>query len=156
MRKTSVLRKRESFNMAYAGDISPTQAWEMLVGEKARTVLVDVRTRPEWGFVGIPLLQQDMRAPVLEEWSFYPDMSLNTAFVPHVIQRLEDEGLGKDTNLLFLCRSGVRSAAAAHALTSEGYSNCYNIIGGFEGDPDGEGHRGTVSGWKVEGLPWRQ
>lgn len=142
--------------MAYAGDITPTQAWEMLLEEKANTVLIDVRTRPEWGFVGIPFLQKDMRAPVLEEWSVYPDMSLNPGFVSNVVRRLEQEELGKDARLLFLCRSGARSAAAAAALTDEGYSQCFNIAGGFEGDPDSEGHRSTVNGWKVEGLPWRQ
>jgi len=58
--------------------------------------------------------------------------------------------------LLFLCRSGVRSRAAAIAMTAAGYSRAYNIAQGFEGDPDAERHRGNKNGWKASGLPWKQ
>ena len=57
---------------------------------------------------------------------------------------------------LLLCRSGARSRAAAIALTEAGFAQAFNIAGGFEGDMDGEGHRGNREGWKAENLPWRQ
>jgi rhodanese-related sulfurtransferase len=57
---------------------------------------------------------------------------------------------------MFLCRSGVRSRAAAIAMTRAGFSRAYNIAGGFEGDLDGERHRGAANGWKAAGLPWKQ
>jgi len=63
--------------------------------------------------------------------------------------------LPRDAAILFLCRSGARSRAAAIAMTELGFARCYNIAGGFEGDLDGERHRG-VGGWKAAGLPWRQ
>jgi len=62
----------------------------------------------------------------------------------------------KETPLLLICRSGVRSLYAAEALTAAGYKECYNIAGGFEGDKNPQGHRGGVNGWKVAGLPWKQ
>jgi len=55
---------------------------------------------------------------------------------------------------MFLCRSGARSHHAAAAAAAAGYSSAYNILEGFEGDRDAEGHRGTVGGWKFHGLPW--
>ena len=60
-----------------------------------------------------------------------------------------------DAPLVFVCRSGVRSVAAAHAATAAGLGRSYNVIDGFEGGLDAEGHRGTT-GWRAAGLPWRQ
>ena len=85
-------------------------------------------------------------------WQVFPDMDVNPDFVDQVAAG----GIGKDTPLLFICRSGVRSRYAAEAMTAAGFQKCYNVAGGFEGDPDDQGHRGTVNGWKVDGLPWRQ
>jgi rhodanese-related sulfurtransferase len=79
-------------------------------------------------------------------------MEVNQNFVEH----LENAGLGREAPLLFMCRSGARSRAAAIAMTARGFKNCYNVASGFEGDADRTRHRGTVSGWKVEGLPWLQ
>jgi rhodanese-related sulfurtransferase len=72
------------------------------------------------------------------------------------LDELAAAGVAKDAPVLFLCRSGVRSVAAAEAATAVGYTRAYNILQGFEGNPDGAGHRGAGSGWKVAGLPWRQ
>jgi rhodanese-related sulfurtransferase len=58
--------------------------------------------------------------------------------------------------LIFICRSGARSASAAAAMTEAGHPHCFNVAGGFEGSRDEEGHRGNVEGWKVEKLPWSQ
>jgi rhodanese-related sulfurtransferase len=65
-------------------------------------------------------------------------------------------GVERDAALLIICRSGIRSKAAAIALTAAGFGPCYNVATGFEGDPDPTKHRGTVNGWKVDGLPWVQ
>jgi len=138
-------------NEGYAGDLRPEEAWELLQSDP-KAMLVDVRTAPEWGFVGLPRLDGIGKETVCISWQVFPDMARNANFVAEVAGR----GLAKDQAVLFLCRSGVRSKAAAMALTAAGFGPCYNISGGFEGDRDGELHRGSVGGWKVAGLPWAQ
>ena len=123
-------------------------------------VLVDVRTRPEWMFVGTPDLSAAGGEPVLLEWQVFPAMGVDPAFGDTLEAELARRGLGgeggRDVPIVFLCRSGVRSAAAASLMTERGYGRAHNIAGGFEGGHDAEGHRGTREGWKAEGLPWRQ
>ena len=136
---------------AYAGDLSPRQAWELLQQEGSAT-LVDVRTEPEWQFVGIPDLAALARRPALVSWQVYPSMQPDPAFVEKVATVAAD----RDAPVLFLCRSGARSRAAAMAMTAAGWQRCYNVAEGFEGDKDPQGHRGTVGGWKVADLPWAQ
>lgn len=136
----------------YAGDISPAEAWALLEKDpKAR--LVDVRTTAEWNYVGLPDLSTVGRETVLVEWQAFPTMRVNPSFVAEAERAA---ATAKDAPVMFLCRSGVRSRAAAIAMTAAGYSRAYNIAGGFEGDPDGERHRGTKNGWKASGLPWKQ
>ena len=135
----------------YAGDISPQQAWDMLADDP-QTLLVDVRCEPEWAFVGLPDLSSLGKAVLRAEWQAYPSMQVNQAFP----QQLAQQGVTPDHKLLMLCRSGNRSRFAAMAMTSLGFSECYNIVEGFEGDRDDALHRGTLSGWKVAGLPWTQ
>lgn len=135
----------------YAGDVSPRQAWELLTSEPS-TVLVDVRTVPEWQFVGVPDLTELGREPELVSWQIYPDMHVYGEFVAALGSRVQD----RETPLLFLCRSGARSRSAAIAATAAGWRRAYNVAGGFEGDRDTDGKRGRVNGWKVEGLPWKQ
>ena len=79
-------------------------------------------------------------------------MQVNPEFVSALTGALTD----KAAPLLFLCRSGVRSAAAAKAMTAAGYATCLNVSDGFEGPLDGDARRGTSRGWKASGLPWRQ
>lgn len=136
---------------AYAGDITPKDAWKILEDEKD-SVLIDVRTAAEWQFVGVPVLDGLGKQTVLVEWIRFPGGVSNAEFVEQVKGAVG----GGDPALLFLCRSGQRSQGAAAALTQVGFSRCYNILEGFEGDKDGEGHRGRVGGWKVAGLPWAQ
>ncbi|MFO1113650.1 MAG: rhodanese-like domain-containing protein [Rhodospirillales bacterium] len=136
---------------AYAGDVSPSRAWELLRAE-ADAVLIDVRTPAEWNYVGVPDLAKLGKKPVFLPWLFFPSMEVN----PQFAEALEAAHLGQNAPLLFLCRSGVRSRAAAVAMTARGYGRCYNIASGFEGDPDPARHRGAVNGWKVDGLPWVQ
>ncbi|HHX83891.1 MAG TPA: rhodanese-like domain-containing protein [Actinomycetales bacterium] len=134
----------------YAGDLDPQQAWDMLAADPS-AVLVDVRTSAEWQWVGGADLSSLGKRTVGVEW-MRSSGEPNGAFV----DQLGEAGVGPDTPVLFLCRSGGRSAAAARAATAAGLGPAYNIAGGFEGDPDAEGHRGTVNGWKVDGLAWRQ
>ncbi len=135
----------------YAGDINSREAWQ-LCRDDPDAVLVDVRTRAEWSFVGLPDLAELGRRPLCVEWQCYPDMAIN----PNFAGELRARGIGPETTLLLLCRSGQRSRHAAVALTADGYRRCFNVADGFEGPLDGAGHRGTASGWKAAGLPWLQ
>ena len=137
--------------MKYSGDISVEEAWRQL-GDQPSAVLVDVRTAEEWNFVGAPDLSGIGKQTVCVSWQTLPKMDLNPAFVEEVRAQASDN----NASLLFLCRSGVRSKAAAIAMTAAGYSKCYNVAGGFEGDLDGDRHRGLAGGWKAAGLPWIQ
>lgn len=136
--------------MSYAGDVTPEQAWTALRDEPG-AVLVDVRTRAEWSYVGLPDLGAIGKEPVLLEWQTYPDGRVNERFTAE----LEAAGVAKDAPVYFLCRSGVRSVSAATTATAHGWSRSHNILHGFEGPHDEERHR-TVAGWKVAGLPWVQ
>ena len=136
---------------AYAGDVSPADAWGSLKND-ASAQLVDVRTTAEWNFVGLPDLSSTNREVQLVEWQSYPTMAPNPAFVAQVSAANPD----KNAPIFFLCRSGARSRAAAIAMTRAGYTRAYNIAGGFEGDLNPERHRGQHNGWKASGLPWRQ
>lgn len=134
----------------YAGDISAKEAWELLCSD-AGAALVDVRTPAEWTYVGLPDLSSIGKKPLLVPWVDFPNMQPNERFIDEV-----GRALGPGVPVVLLCRSGVRSRAAAMALTAAGFGPCYNIIAGFEGDPDPSRHRGSVSGWKVDHLPWVQ
>ncbi|MGH7006469.1 MAG: rhodanese-like domain-containing protein [Alphaproteobacteria bacterium] len=135
----------------YAGDVTPQQAFEAIKRDPG-AALIDCRTQPEWSFVGVPDLRASGRQPVLVEWQTYPGMAANPGFAAEIARA----GITKGRPLYFLCRSGARSRSAAIAMTSAGYGPCYNVAGGFEGNRDSAGHRGTVEGWKAAGLPWRQ
>jgi rhodanese-related sulfurtransferase len=135
----------------YAGDVAPKTAWKILT-ERPEAVLIDVRTRAEWNFVGVPDLAGVGKKPALLEWQMFPTMQPNPDFVPALAGGVAN----KEAPLLFLCRSGARSAAAAKAMTAAGYSTCLNVSDGFEGPLNGEAKRGSSDGWKASGLPWRQ
>lgn len=139
----------------YAGDVAPAEAWASL-SQDGRAVLVDVRTRAEWSFVGLPSLADLGKTPITLEWQIFPSMAVNADFVETLDRALAEAGIGRDAPLYFLCRSGARSRAAAIAMTQAGWSRCFNVGPGFEGPLDASGHRGRVSGWKAEGLPWTQ
>ncbi len=136
----------------YAGDVSPKTSWEMMENDPAAH-MVDVRTPEEWAYVGIPNLSSIEREVFFVPWLFFPRGDINPDFVAQII---ESTGATPDTTILLLCRSGVRSAYGAQAMTQAGFKDCYNVAHGFEGDKDQHGHRGTVNGWKVDGLPWAQ
>lgn len=136
---------------SYAGDISPKQAWELLA-KNPKATLVDVRTDAEFAYVGNPDLSSLGKQVLRVYWKVFPAMEANPNFVADVA----NSGVDRNAPLLFLCRSGVRSRDAAIAMTATGFKECYNVAGGFEGDKDAAGHRGTVNGWKVARLPWVQ
>lgn len=135
----------------YAGDISPLEAWEKLKDDPD-SVLVDVRTEAEWAWVGQVDLSELGKKHLYVEWNQFPSGQPNPDFLEQVTGVLAQ----KDHTILFLCRSGVRSKHAAIALSGLGYQKCFNIAYGFEGDKDTNQHRGSINGWKVAGLPWKQ
>jgi len=139
----------------YAGDIDAREAWALLQGDP-KAQLVDCRTAAEWTFVGLPDLSSLGRSALCVEWQKFPAMAIDPDFAKRTAEELGRAGGGNDTPVLFLCRSGARSRAAAIAMTRAGFSRAYNIAGGFEGDIDQAGHRGRRSGWKAADLPWRQ
>lgn len=132
-------------------NVPPVQTWEALKGT-AEAQLVDVRTDAEWNFVGVPDLAPAGKQAVLIPWQVYPAMNRNEAFE----DQLRKVGFTPDHHIYFICRSGVRSLAAAQAARDAGFPNVYNVADGFEGPPNADGHRGATAGWKADGLPWRQ
>ncbi|MBM2575859.1 rhodanese-like domain-containing protein [Jannaschia sp. Os4] len=137
-------------------EVSPSDAWKMLSDDDG-AVLIDVRSAPEWGFVGGPDLSGLDRGVVRVEWKVWPGMVPNPAFVGAVLEEVSD----LPSALLFICRSGVRSMQAARAvsehLSAKGTPvECINVAEGFEGDLDELHHRGGLNGWKARGLAWRQ
>ena len=138
-------------NPPYAGNVLPADAFAALESDDD-AVLVDVRTEPEWRFVGVPDLSGLGKKTRFVEWQHYPDGRPNPLFAT----QCGEQGLEKGRAVYFICRSGVRSMHAAIAMTSLGYGPCYNVAEGFEGDKDVAMQRGQVGGWKSRGLPWRQ
>jgi rhodanese-related sulfurtransferase len=125
----------------YAGDVSPQLAWQWV--SRGEAVLVDIRSDAEREWVGfVP-----DAVPVV--WKQWPGMAMNTSFDEQI------QGAAGGKAVVLLCRSGVRSIAAAKRATELGLK-AYNILEGFEGDPDGSAQRGRRGGWRYRGLPWRQ
>lgn len=139
----------------YAGDLSVEDAYALL-GDDKKSVLVDVRTQAEWAFVGVPDIGGIGKTPIFLEWQVYPAMEVAPDFTSRLIAALAERGAEASTPVLFLCRSGARSRAAAAALTAAGWSHCYNIADGFEGGLDPARKRGKLAGWQARGLPWTQ
>lgn len=132
--------------LPYAGAVTPQEAFA-LVQNDPRVKLVDVRTNAERDWIGRVAIPDTQHGAV--QWSLYPGGTPNPDFADQ-LQQVAD----KDDVVLFLCRSGVRSRHAARVATELGYSNAFDILEGFEGDRDADGHRKTVGGWCKAGLPW--
>ena len=138
-----IARQRAAeLKLPYAGALLPQEARVIM---EAGAKLVDVRTKAELEWVG--------RVPgsLAVEWNTWPGGKPNPDFLSQV-----ESFVAKDTPVMFLCRSGGRSHNAAAAAAKAGYSEAYNVLEGFEGDKDSEGHRNTSGGWRVAGLPWVQ
>lgn len=126
----------------YAGDVSLALAHELW--REGRAVIVDVRTAAEHDWVGwVP-------GAVKVAWKLYPGMAINPDFDRQLIEQVP-----KDKPVFFLCRSGIRSIGSAQRAQTLGYA-AYNILEGFEGDPDAQKHRGSKNGWQHAGYFWEQ
>lgn len=137
-------QRAKEANLPYEGAILPKEAYEILRSAPGAK-LVDVRTRAEIDWVGrIP-------GAVEIEWMSYPGMKPNPNFLAALEQQVDKESL-----VLFICRSGHRSHAAATLATQSGYADCYNVLEGFEGDKSPANQRNGINGWRAAGLPWEQ
>ena len=140
--KQRARERAQKLKLPYAGAVTPAEAHTLM---QAGVKLVDVRTEPELQYVG------SVPGSDAIEWNTYPEGRRN----PDFLTQLGDT-VKKDQPVMFLCRSGVRSHQAAIAATQAGWQETYNILEGFEGDKDSEGHRNVVGGWRKAGLPWVQ
>lgn len=129
--------------LPYFGEVTPAEAWALMRAGAAR--IVDVRTHAEWTYVG------RIDGTPLVEWRALGAQQTNPDFLAQLAEHVTP-----DVPVMFLCRSGVRSHGAAQLATQAGYSRAINILEGFEGDLDANGHRGSVGGWRKAGLPWVQ
>ena len=138
-----IARERaKELKLSYTGALLPKEAHELM---RSGVKLVDVRTRPELEYVG------SIPGSAFVEWETYPGSKRNVAF-------LEQLSAAVPTNepVMFICRSGARSHHSAAAAAQAGWAESYNVLEGFEGKKDANGHRNTVEGWRVAGLPWKQ
>ena len=140
--KRIAAERGRKLGLPYAGALLPMEAHALM---QAGAKLVDVRTKPELQYVGrIP-------GAATVEWQTYPGNRENPEFLGELAA-----AVGKEEPVMFLCRSGVRSHAAAEAAMRAGWRETYNVLEGFEGDKDAEQHRNSVGGWRKAGLPWIQ
>jgi rhodanese-related sulfurtransferase len=139
-------QRAQTGQLPYAGAVTPQEAFALLQGDPA-VKLVDVRTKAERDWVGQVVIPAEQHLAV--QWNLYPESVPNPQFLEQL-----DALAGKQATLLFMCRSGVRSRHAAKLATENGYTRCYDILEGFEGNKDGAGHRKTIEGWCKAGLPW--
>ncbi len=136
--------------MSYAGDITPEESWKLL-SENPDAVLVDCRTDAEWRWVGVPDLSSLGRDVVFVEWN-----RSNGQHNDDFVAELNAAGVtAGERPVVFICRSGNRSIPAAETATAAGIAPSYNMLDGFEGQLDADGHRGS-NGWRALGLPWKQ
>ena len=131
-------------------EVTPKLAWKML-GQFEAAKLIDVRTEPEWAYVGVPSIGELGKSLIKISWHVFPDMTVNPQFAQELRSVAEADDI-----LLFICRSGGRSLAAANAAIGLGFGGSHSVLGGFEGGLDLHGHRATTAGWKHDGLPWTQ
>lgn len=144
--------------------LSPDEAWEMIQARPDEILFLDVRSRAEATYVGMPTVV-DALVPFMEHdpfWSWDSKRDTYTVeplqnFISETNRRMEEKGLNKDDIVFVMCRSGTRSAMAAKRLKEDGYTKVYNLVEGFEGDTSkvgaSKGQR-VVNGWKNAGLPW--
>ncbi|NDF13018.1 MAG: rhodanese-like domain-containing protein [Proteobacteria bacterium] len=142
------LKPKDDKHYPYAGDVTAVQCWEMLKSDK-EAVLVDVRTKAEWNYVGFPDLSKISNSSLYISWRLYPFMQVN----PDFNSELETQLTNKHSPVFFICKSGGRSREAAIEMTSRGFEHCYNVADGFEGILSSAGES-AVNGWKNI-LPWK-
>lgn len=145
----------ESLEVIHIDDVPVEEVWARLA-EDAGAILIDVRTRAEWTFVGLPDLTEIGKRVLTVEWQTSPESKVDAGFADRMTKALDAAGAGQDAELFFICRSGVRSRMAAEAMANAGYRRCRNVADGFEGPLDADRHRGRLAGWKAAGLAWVQ
>jgi rhodanese-related sulfurtransferase len=128
--------------LPYAGEVTPQEAWAL--SQRGDAVLVDVRTALEWHDIG------HVPGSRLLPWN-HADGQRNADFLADLREVVQPA-----QTVLFLCRSAVRSHHAAMAAAAAGYDKAFNVLEGFEGQPDPTGRRGRVNGWQARGLPWER
>lgn len=139
-------QRRTQHHLPYAGALAPSEAFELLKLEPAAR-LIDVRTRAELDWVGRPMVGDEQYVHI--EWTRYPEGIPNSEFIEQLAQVAVSQ-----TPILLLCRSAARSKLAAIAAANAGFTRVYDILEGFEGDRDAQGHRKAIGGWCFRGLPW--
>ncbi len=141
--KRTARERARKLGLPYEGALLPAEAHALMSAGEA--ILVDVRTKPELQYVG--------RVPgsVAIEWQTWPGGKPNPGFLDELATAVP-----RDQPVMFLCRSGVRSDAAAKAAIGQGWKAAYNVLEGFEGDKNAAEHRNTLGGWRKAGLPWSQ
>lgn len=125
--------------------VSPLEAYKVLQND-AQAVLIDTRTDVEFYFVGHPIGAVNVPLKSPPTWDVFANF----------VEQVEKNLPSKSTPVVLMCRSGVRSMEAAKLLEEAGYQSLYNVEEGFEGDKDGQNHRGTLGGWRFHKLPWQQ
>lgn len=144
--------------------LTAPEAYELVKAHPKETLFIDIRTRAEVEFLGMPTVA-DANIPYMlgDDWSSWDDaknefkMSPNSNFLTAVEQQLAKKGLNKESKILVMCRSGHRSSKAANLLAKAGYKNVYSVVDGYEGDKAKEGDmkgQRVVNGWKNSHLPW--
>ena len=133
-------------SLPYSGALTPAEAHELLK-QAPEVLLVDVRTAAELAWVGKPLIDDSQYKHI--EWTRYPGGVANPDFLDSL-----RAVANVDTPVLLLCRSAARSKSAAKAAAEVGFTKVYDILEGFEGNKDAQGHRKSVGGWCWRGLPW--
>jgi rhodanese-related sulfurtransferase len=124
--------------------LKPKEALDFLQAH-ADAVFVDCRSEMEYLFVGHP------KGALHVAWNDGPDWDINPHFVGQV-----KKIASMNRPVVVICRSGQRSISAGQALEEAGFKEVYNVLEGFEGPLDDDHHRGTLGGWRMEGLPWEQ
>ena len=122
------------------------------LSEIFNSYLIDIRTKPEWEFIGVPDLSSLNKKTIFISWCVYPEMKINSLFE----NQITESNIKKNDNIFLICRSGNRSFDAAELLTSRGFTNCFNVKDGFEGEIGHYHQRSTINGWKYCKLPWKQ
>ena len=140
--KEAAAARAKKLGVPYAGALTPAEAHDLM---KSGTRLVDVRTKPELLYVG------KVPGALEVEWQTYPGSKPNPEFIGELAASTK-----KDEAVMFICRSGARSHGAAEAAMRAGWKETYNVLEGFEGDKDPQGHRNSINGWRKAGLPWVQ
>jgi rhodanese-related sulfurtransferase len=134
--------RRAELELDYAGAVTPPEAWQLVQQGAAR--LIDVRTAPEFKFVG--------RVPGTANVEWHGKDPGPRARFLELLRAAAD----RNEAVLLICRSGVRSHAAASVASAAGFTRVYNVLEGFEGQIDANRQRGKVNGWRFAGLPWEQ